>query len=270
MSRGSRAALAMLAVALVLSPLLTLHPAVAHAYQAELTGIVAEAAHPQVVLLFPLAIVSALPALGFVVSLVVTARNHGGLQALLDHSEPTSLGQIQYRLFPSETVLLFTAGLIRPAIFVSSEAMRTLSPAELYAALLHERAHQRNRDVVWRVLLRAVDRAFGFLPQTKRLFQMAALRAECAADEYAIRRGARRTDLFEAIAAASPAPAAAVSAGISDGHVELRLVRLVDPDTPIPGQPTTGFLALAVAVALPAVLAHVVAVVAAVCTTNLA
>lgn len=269
MSRASRSALAVLAVAVLVAPLLTLHPAATHAYEAGPTGILAEASHPLVVLLIALTTISALPALGFLVSLAVAARSQRGLRVLLEHSEPASLGQIPYRLFPSGTVVLFTAGLIRPRIFVSSEARRTLTSAEFHAALLHERAHQRNWDALWRVLLRAVDRAFGFLPQTRRLVQVAALRTECEADEYAVRGGARRRDLFEAIAAASPAPAVPVSAGIKDGHVELRLVRLVHPDTPIPGAPTRGFLVLAVAVALPAVVAHIVALIATLCTTTL-
>ena len=270
MTRASRVALAVLAAALLVSPLLTLHPAVTHAYQAGLSGIGAEASHPLAVVLVALATLSALPALGFVVSLAVTARSRGGLRALLEHSEPTSLGQIHYRLFPSQTIVLFTAGLIRPTIFVSSEAVHALSNAELHAALLHERAHQRNADVLWSVLLRAVDRAFGFLPHARRLVHRAALRTECEADEYAVRRGARRRDLFEAIAAASPAPGVPVSAGVSDGHVEVRLVRLVHPETPMPGEPAPGFLALSLAVGLPVLLAHGVSVVAALCTTNVA
>lgn len=269
MSVASRVALVALAVTLLLAPLVTLHPAVSHLYEAGLANLSVEASHPQVIVLLALTAVSALPAAGFLVSLATAARSQDGFHALLNGSDPATLEGLQYRVVPSEAVLLFTAGLFRPVVFVSSEATHTLSTAELHAALLHERAHQRNRDVLWRLLLRAVGRAFGFLPQTRRLVQAAALRAECEADEYAIRRGARRTDLFEAIAAASPAPAGLASAGIADADVELRLVRLVHPDTPIPAQPTRGLLALTATIAVPAILAHVIAVVAAVCTTDL-
>lgn len=115
----------------------------------------------------------------------------------------------------------------------------------------------------------AVGKAFAFLPQVKGLVHRASLHAECQADEFALRGGACPTDLFEAIAASSAAPSNLASAGIADSAVELRLVRLVHPETPIPGQPTRGFVALTGAMALPAILAHVIAVIAAACTMNL-
>ncbi|MBN9492602.1 M56 family metallopeptidase [bacterium] len=270
MSRASRVALVALAVTLVLAPLLTLHPAVTHLYEAGFANLSVEASHPQVIVFLALTAASALPAAGFLLSLAAATRSREELRSLIEGSEPACLGGIHYRIFSSDVVVMFTAGPFRPIVFVSSEAVRTLSSPELHAALLHERAHQRNGDVLWGLLLRAVGKAFAFLPQTSRMVQMAALRAECEADEYAIRGGARRSDLFEAIAAASPPPAKPVSAAISDANVELRLVRLVHPGTPLPGHPTRGFLALAATVVVPAVLAHVVAIVAAVCTTSFA
>lgn len=269
MSPGGRLSLLVLTLTLLVAPLATLHAAAAHLYGAGIANLSVEVSHPQVIAFLALTAASSLPAAGFLVSLAAAARSQDELQALLETSVPATLLGISYRVIPSETVLLFTAGLFRPVVFVSAGATRALSTTELQAALLHERAHQRNRDVLWGLLLRAVGRGFGFLPQASRMVQMAALRAECEADEYALRRGARRGDLFEAIAAASPSPASVPSAGIADADIEVRLVRLVHPDTPIPGQPTRGLLALTAAVALPAILAHVIAVVAAVCTTSL-
>lgn len=269
MSPASRTALIALALVILLGPLVTLHPVVTRFYEAGLANLSIETSHPQVILVLALTVLSALPTAGFLLSLATAARSHDGMQALFPASKPVTCEDLHYRVIPSEAVFLFTTGLFRPVVFVSSEATRTLSTAELHAALLHECAHQRNRDVLWGLLLRTVDRGFGFLPPINRLAQTATLRAECEADEYALRRGARRSDLFEAIAAASSAPASLPSAGIADANVEFRLSRLIRPETPIPGPPTRGFLALAAATALPAVLAHAIAIVAAVCATKL-
>lgn len=269
MSRAGRLALSGLALALVLAPLLTLHPALTHLYEAGPGGLRREASHPQVIAFGALAVISILPAAAFLVFLVKAARCQGEFRLLLNSSWPTTLGELHYRVFPSQSITLFTAGAFRSVVFVSSEAERALSVAELRAALLHEQAHQRNRDVLWGLILRAVGKAFAFLPQAKGLVHRASLHAECQADEFALRGGARPTDLFEAIAASSAAPTNLASAGIADSAVELRLVRLVHPETPIPGQPTRGFVALTGAIALPAILAHVIAVIAAACTMNL-
>lgn len=269
MSRASRLALATLVLALLFAPLLTLHPVFAHLYEAGIGGLGAEAAHPQVIALSALTAISVLPATAFVIFLIKAARCNDELQLLLNSSRPTRLGELRYRVFPSESVSVFTAGAFRPVVFVSSAAERALCTAELRAGLLHEVAHQRNRDVLWGVILRAVGRAFAFLPHAEGLVQRASLHAECQADEFALRGGARRTDLFEAIAASSATPTRVASAGIGDAAVELRLVRLVHPETPIPAQPTRGFVALTAAIALPAILAHVIAIVAAACTLNL-
>ena len=269
MSRASRLALVTLVLALVLAPLLTLHPAFAHLYEAGVGGLRREASHPQIIAFSALTALSVFPPITFVMFLINAARCNDELRLLRNSSWPTRLDELHYRVFPSPAITLFTAGAFRPVVLVSSEAERALSTAELRAALLHELAHRQNRDVLWGLILRAVGRAFAFLPHADRLVHRASLYAECQADEFALRRGARRTDLFEAIAASSTAPTRLASPGIADTAVELRLVRLVHPETPIPGQPTRGFVALTAAIALPAILAHVIAVVAAACTMKL-
>ncbi len=269
MSQGSRLALLTLAVVLTLAPVATLHPAVTHLYAAGLSNLSFEFSHPRVFGFVTLALISALPAVGFLLSLLRTARGYDDLRSLRQRSAPARLGGIHYRVVPSDAVVIFTAGLLRPTVFVSQGAERSLRAAELRAALLHERAHQLNRDILWRLLLRAVGRAFAFLPWVARAVEVEALRTECEADEYAIRHGARRRELFEAIAAAAAPPVRPIAAGITGANAEFRLTRLVHPETALPGQPTRGFLALALAVALPAVVAHIIAVATAITTSHL-
>ena len=107
------------------------------------------------------------------------------------------------------------------------------------------------------------------MPWTTEIVEAETLRTECDADDYAIRNGARRLDLFEAIVAASDPPGKPLAAGLSDSNVELRLRRLVDPETPLPRRPIRRFVALTAAVALPTVAAHVIAIAAAVGTSPL-
>ncbi len=80
-------------------------------------------------------------------------------------------------------------------------------------AILHESAHQRRHDVLWRIALAALEAALHPLPAGRRLAANIALEWELAADREAIRAGARREHLFEALVAASipPSPGAGVA-----------------------------------------------------------
>ena len=269
MSRGSRLALATLAVVLMLAPVAVLHPVATHLSAAGFSNLSVEIAHPYVFGLAALALASALPAAAFLLSIVSAIRGVRGVRTLMENSQPAHLLHLQYRLFPSEDVVVFSAGLLRPVTFVSAGAASSLGSAELRAALLHEQSHQRARDIVWRLILQAVSRGFGFVPWIGQVVETETLRTECAADEYAIRSGARRRDLFEAIVAASAAAPGPLMAGLTDANVELRLLRLVDPETPLPGASTRTFLALAALIALVPVVAHGFALAAAACTSRL-
>lgn len=267
MTKTGRLALLTLAVVLVLAPIVTLHPAVTHLYAAGLSNLSIEIEHPRVFGFVMLAVVTALPAAGFCLVLVRAAAGIGEVRKLTRLSSEGSLDGLSYRVLPLETTVIFTAGLLRPVVFVSQGAERSLARAELRAALLHEQAHQRHRDVLWVLLLRAVGRGFPFVPWVASAIEAATLRSECEADDYAIRGGARRRELFEAIAAAA-APPAPVAAGITGANAEYRLVRLAHPGAPLPGEPTRGFLALAAAVAAPALVAHTIAIAAAAGTSH--
>ena len=269
MSRGSRLALLTLTAVLILAPAVALHPAATHLYAAGLANLGIELSHPQVFGFFALALMSSLPAAGFLASLTRTACGIGSLRALSQNSHDACLDDIHYRLLPSDAVLVFTAGLVRPTIFVSAGAQRSLTRAELRAALLHEQAHQRGEDIIWRLLLRGVGGALAFAPRIGEVVEAEILRTECEADEYAIRGGARRRDLFEAIVATATPPCSLFVAGLTGANLELRLMRLVEPGIPLPGRPIRSFVVLTAAVALPAAVGHVIAIAAAAGTSHL-
>lgn len=96
MSPLSRVVIGVVALALVLAPIATLHPAIVHLYDAGLPGLPVEASHPKIIALALLTVLSALPAAGFIVSLVTAAKAHRELQTLLAESEPMSLDGIEF------------------------------------------------------------------------------------------------------------------------------------------------------------------------------
>lgn len=269
MSRGSRLALVILTFVIMFAPVIAVHPVVTHLYVAGLSGLSIEFTHPELLGFFAVALMSVLPAIGFTVAIVQATRGLGHLRALMQNSRRIRTEEFRYRELPLDDVVVFTAGVVRPVTFVSKGAARALGAAGLRAALLHEQAHQRRQDVFWRLLVQAVGRAFAFMPWTREVVETETLRTECEADDYAIRNGARRLDLFEAIVVASAPPAGPLAAGLADANVELRLRRLVDPNLTLPGRPIRSYVALSAAVALPTVAAHVIAIAAAVGTSQL-
>ena len=81
----------------------------------------------------------------------------------------------------------FTAGWLRPHIYVATQLVDALAPAELRAVLAHEHAHVRRRDPARLSVLRFVGCALFWLPALRRLAADAADDAEIAADDTAVR-----------------------------------------------------------------------------------
>lgn len=262
MSRGSRLALGTVALALLISPAITLHPAAAHLYAAGFSSLASELAHADFLGLATLALLAALPTAGFVAWLLLAAREPGCLRTITSLSRTARLDGLAYRLLPCDAIVVFTAGIWRPSTFVSEGAAAALPPGELRAALLHELGHQRHHDIPWKVLMKAVARGLPFLPWLRRAVETETLLDECAADEFAVRHGASRRELFDAIALAATAPSGPLVASVAGGDIEIRMRRLVHPETPLPRRPTGGFLAAATALLLLAVSVHMFAAVA--------
>lgn len=78
----------------------------------------------------------------------------------------TALGGPAPRVLVSDmdAPLAFTAGLRRPAIYVTAPLIDLLTPDELLAVICHEWAHVLRRDVLWNALVRVVRDTLWFLP----------------------------------------------------------------------------------------------------------
>lgn len=100
-------------------------------------------------------------------------------------------------LFDGARPEAFCAGLLRPRIYVSSAAVRLLTPSELAAVVAHEAHHRSRRDPLRIVVARALAYAFFFMPALRHLSERYGQLAELAADE-----AAARTEGREALASA--------------------------------------------------------------------
>jgi Zn-dependent protease with chaperone function len=137
-----------------------------------------------------------------------------------------------FRLRESSPVFT-VVGLRRPALYVSQRVLDTLAPAEIAAAVAHERGHLDARDNAKRLLLRACPDLVAFFPASRAIEQEWARAAELRADERAS-RGGRETALALAaglVKVARLVPMAAgglpVSALHDGGDVETRVRHLV-------------------------------------------
>ncbi|MBI2325427.1 MAG: M56 family metallopeptidase [Chloroflexi bacterium] len=72
-------------------------------------------------------------------------------------------------VFDSAAPLAFTAGLVRPCVYVSTATVSTLEADELEAVLLHERAHLRRREPSRIALARLIASALFFVPLAEDL-----------------------------------------------------------------------------------------------------
>jgi len=125
---------------------------------------------------------------------------------------------------------LFVAGLFRPRLFVSSEALELLDAQELQAAILHELAHARSRDNFKQVLVHLS--AFPSLDSLDRKWLQAV---EMAADDRAVTDEMGAAELASALIKVGKANArmAVPELGMSlvpenDGPVSRRVQRLLE------------------------------------------
>ena len=91
------------------------------------------------------------------------------------------------RVAPGLPIPAFTAGWLRPRIYVAQELASALSPDELAAVLAHEGAHAARRDPLRLSILRFLGHTLFWIPVLRRLAQDCADEAEVRADDAAVR-----------------------------------------------------------------------------------
>lgn len=88
------------------------------------------------------------------------------------------------KIFHSDQVRIFTAGLLSPTIYISSKAIRTLTPKQIKTIRLHEQAHVKNRDPLKGILAHLVNRIMPLFPMKRAFFSSYKLLTELSCDEY--------------------------------------------------------------------------------------
>ena len=86
---------------------------------------------------------------------------------------------------PGSPVPAFTAGLLKPRVYVSGDLVDRLDRAELVSVLAHEAAHVRRRDPLRLTCLRFLAALLFYVPVLRRLAEDAADEAEILADDHA-------------------------------------------------------------------------------------
>lgn len=82
----------------------------------------------------------------------------------------------------------FTAGWIRPRVYIARSLGQLLAPDELVAVLAHEAAHVQHRDPLVQSLLRSFALVLWWIPALRRLADDVADEAEVRADDAAARQ----------------------------------------------------------------------------------
>jgi Zn-dependent protease with chaperone function len=127
----------------------------------------------------------------------------------------------------------FTAGLVRPRIYLSRGLVETLTKDELQSVLRHEQAHAAAWDPLRLAAARVLSDCLWFLPVARHLAEAFGNQAEFRADDAAVAGGSDALDLATAIVKA--ARGAVVTPRLAPGLggfslVERRVTRLLGRD----------------------------------------
>lgn len=143
------------------------------------------------------------------------------------------------RVLEIQRPLAVTAGLLRPAVYLSRGLLGALTPEQVAAVGAHEAAHRRRGDPLRLALARLGARLH--LPGTGRALQAdLALATERAADEAAAHRVGDRAAVAEAlVAVARMRPRSEGAVAFAAAPVELRVQALL-ADAPPPYRPWRG------------------------------
>jgi hypothetical protein len=130
-----------------------------------------------------------------------TAHNYRAQRLVL--SKLSIQYEAEYRgvgliVFTHDRPEAFTAGLLRPRLYLSSDALRAEN-TELAAVIEHEFYHCHRYDPLRLLIVQVLSDAFFFLPAVRRLSDRYNQLAELAADDAAVSKGASRGTLASAL-----------------------------------------------------------------------
>lgn len=190
---------------------------------------------------------------GALVALVLSSRRASATcETLLEGS--TSVQGVN--VFPSKEPRAFVLGLRRPRVFVS-QALLALSPNVVKAVIAHEQAHASHRDVLQRVVARAMSAAHFPLVEfaiQRRLATSQELAADAAAASITGDPVGVAAALLELARSAEAVQRRSLLA-FTDGDIALRVRALVSPPS-TSLVPRHALLTIGVVLTLAALSAH--------------
>jgi Zn-dependent protease with chaperone function len=133
--------------------------------------------------------------------------------------------------------LVFTQGLFRPRVWLSTGLLELLTDEELEAVLWHESKHQTSHDPLKILLAHCLKSALFFVPIAHDLCNTYLLTKEIDADTHAATHIGSRLPLASALTkllSASPLPVPIAPLSGSAAILEARLLTLLDPLRPLP------------------------------------
>ncbi|MDZ7752932.1 MAG: M56 family metallopeptidase [Gammaproteobacteria bacterium] len=166
-------------------------------------------------------------------------KARGKLRMLLTLSTPSTDSPIA-RVVSSQRHFVFTAGLIRPQIFLSSALLQAVHPRAVAIVVDHEYAHQRRRDGL-RLFVAGLFVGLHISSIRHRMLGDLQLAIEQACDEIAASRSGDRLQVAETILhltrliGSTAPPVAAVETGFTGADTASRVEGLLRP--PIPQRP---------------------------------
>lgn len=130
--------------------------------------------------------------------------------------------------------LVFTHGLVRPRVWLSTGLLAALPREELEAVLWHEAHHVRGRDPLRLLLARSLSRALFFIPIAQDVCAAYVAHQELAADRHTLRAMGAALPLARALRRMLTLQPVAIPARALVGKLEVTEVRLralLDPQS---------------------------------------
>lgn len=93
----------------------------------------------------------------------------------------------QLYILPTEEVVAFTTGFLKPKIVLSEGLFLSFTEAEIDAIVLHEEFHQKNYDPLKLFAFTTVAASMAYIPVLKEMLKRYSTYKELLADQYVIR-----------------------------------------------------------------------------------
>lgn len=117
-------------------------------------------------------------------------------------SELTGKKSARVRVYVTGTELstgAFTAGFLRPRIYLSPTLVENLDPSSLDIVIQHESGHVLRRDPLWFTIRRASAELLWFIPIIRLWLDRAILRSEILCDRIPVKNGYKSSDVARAL-----------------------------------------------------------------------